>query len=366
MGYKFVNLGLIIFWLAVFSAAPVRSAGLEKITGDFVLKKQENLIREKNLLELYGQAEFSRCFDCPDGLENPFRRAACLSLAEFCLAGKDKPVKTCPVDQFFSAGRCVSMDDACRENYGSHAYFVGRLTAAKEAICECAAGYVWNEARTGCSPACPEGNIYYSIYTETDGEFLHGRCQTPAQICAARFGENNRFIGFNASGDLSCACADDSDWDESGENCRPAVVVKGVEKSFLETAPPSDPAWRARVSGRILLQVEDAGQAWYVYPGDQQRYYLGRPGDALAIMRRLGLGVSNQDFNAMQTFAPARLAGRILLKVEDAGQAYYVNPDNLRLSYLGKPGDALAIMRELGLGITNLDLEKIPLGFRPN
>jgi len=46
------------------------------------------------------------------------------------------------------------------------------------------------------------------------------------------------------------------------------------------------------LNGRILLQVEDLGQAWYVNPLDASRYYLGRPDDAFSLMRRFGLGVS--------------------------------------------------------------------------
>jgi len=44
----------------------------------------------------------------------------------------------------------------------------------------------------------------------------------------------------------------------------------------------------ASLSGRILLQVQDKGQAWYVYPIDQKRYFLGSPDDAFAIMRNSG------------------------------------------------------------------------------
>lgn len=50
-----------------------------------------------------------------------------------------------------------------------------------------------------------------------------------------------------------------------------------------------------RVAGKILLQVEDVGQAWYVNPVDNLRYYLGRPADAFAIMQNLGLGITNSD-----------------------------------------------------------------------
>jgi len=55
------------------------------------------------------------------------------------------------------------------------------------------------------------------------------------------------------------------------------------------------------------------------------------------------------------------LAGRILLKVEDHGQAYYIDPVSLRLSYLGRPDDAFQTIRQYGLGITNTDLAKIPI-----
>lgn len=111
--------------------------------------------------------------------------------------------------------------------------------------------------------------------------------------------------------------------------------------------------------GRILLQVQDKGQAWYVNPLDLRRYYLGRPDDAYSLMRSLGLGVSNADMASFRGYAPSRLAGRILLQVEDKGQAFYVSPLNYQLYYLGRPQDAFNVMRSQGLGITNSDLEKI-------
>jgi predicted nucleic acid-binding Zn ribbon protein len=37
--------------------------------------------------------------------------------------------------------------------------------------------------------------------------------------------------------------------------------------------------------GKILLQVEGNGEAWYVNPGDSKRYFLGRPADAFRVMR---------------------------------------------------------------------------------
>lgn len=114
-----------------------------------------------------------------------------------------------------------------------------------------------------------------------------------------------------------------------------------------------------RMSGKILLQVEDKGEGWYVNPVDNKRYFLGRPADAFNIMRELGLGISNKDFNSFKDYAPKRLSGKILLKVEDMGKAYYVNPDDLKMHYLGKPEDAFNVMRVLGLGISNDNIRKI-------
>lgn len=114
-----------------------------------------------------------------------------------------------------------------------------------------------------------------------------------------------------------------------------------------------------QLAGRILLQVEENGEAWYINPKDEKRYFLGRPEDAFNLMRQLGLGVSEQDFNSFNNAVPKRLAGHILLRVEANGEAYYVDPVDLKMHFLGRPMDAFNVMRSLGLGITNQNLNKI-------
>lgn len=131
-----------------------------------------------------------------------------------------------------------------------------------------------------------------------------------------------------------------------------------------------------RLAGKILLQVESRGEAWYVHPDTKKRHSLGRPADAFKIMREVSMGISNADltrlFGALPTGSQEiysasnktlanRLSGQILLQVESSGEAYYINPDNLKGYYLARPADAFRIMQELGLGITNTDLEDIPI-----
>lgn len=123
-----------------------------------------------------------------------------------------------------------------------------------------------------------------------------------------------------------------------------------------------------KLTGQILLDVERNGEAWYVYPEDNKRYYLGRPTDAFSIMRELGLGILERDFQRIAAAGmpiegdielARRLAGKIIIQVERNGEAWYIYPKDLKKYYLGRPKDAFKIMRELSLGIRSEDLAKI-------
>lgn len=138
-----------------------------------------------------------------------------------------------------------------------------------------------------------------------------------------------------------------------------SITDKALTSSATTVTKNYSSDWVAKQSGKIFLAVEKNGEAWYVNPVNLKRYYLGRPDDAFSIMRSLGLGVSEKDYSSFGSYAPLRLAGRIILRVEDKGQAYYINPSTLKMMYLGRPADAFSVMRSEGIGITNADLSKI-------
>ncbi|MBP9828280.1 C39 family peptidase [Patescibacteria group bacterium] len=130
-----------------------------------------------------------------------------------------------------------------------------------------------------------------------------------------------------------------------------------------------------RLAGRILLQVESRGEAWYINPDTKTRFSLGKPEDAWNIMREQALGISNQNLakipTAVQTFTgdqelSKRVSGKILLAVESKGEAWYVDPVSLKRIYLGRPTDALEVMRTYGLGITNANLTQISIATDEN
>lgn len=174
-----------------------------------------------------------------------------------------------------------------------------------------------------------------------------------------------------------------------------------------------------RVRGRILLQVESRGEAWYVNPKNDGAYYLKDGPTAYSLMREAGLGITNADlakipvgfedrFNDTDSDGDGladklemglgtdpnkadtdgdgvtdkaeilagtnplgagilvrdsslvnRLLGRIVLQVESRGEAWYIDPSDGKRYYLRDGEAAYQIMRFRSLGITNSDLSKI-------
>ncbi len=174
------------------------------------------------------------------------------------------------------------------------------------------------------------------------------------------------------------------------------------------------------LSGRILLQVEENGEAWYVSPQTLKRHFLARPNDAFSIMQDLGIGITDSDLDKIPIgfistsgsdsdgdglidnlekaigtdinkkdsdndghsdkqeledgYNPSgagklplnlhfteRNVGKIFLQVEKNGEAWYLDPVSKKRYFLARPQDAFNVMREFGLGITNNNLSQIEI-----
>ncbi|MDA3839519.1 MAG: phosphodiester glycosidase family protein [Patescibacteria group bacterium] len=142
-----------------------------------------------------------------------------------------------------------------------------------------------------------------------------------------------------------------------------SIIIFIVLPSFVSAESLSQ-----KLSGKILLNVKQNGEAWYIYPKDNKRYFLGRPADAFSLMRELGLGITEFNFQKLAKEGnpvdgdidlARSLSGLIILQVEENGEAWYVNPDDLKIYYLGRPDDAFQIMRRLSLGISRENLALI-------
>ncbi|MCX6743959.1 MAG: hypothetical protein NTX82_00345 [Candidatus Parcubacteria bacterium] len=131
-----------------------------------------------------------------------------------------------------------------------------------------------------------------------------------------------------------------------------------------------------RLNGTILLQVEANGEAWYINPTDNMRYYMKDGAVAYQMMRNFGLGITDADLAKIPSVSSTsemnssssiclnntttnRLKGKILLQVQQHGEAWYIYPKTCRRIYMKDGEAAYGIMRFLGLGITNKDLSLI-------
>ena len=170
------------------------------------------------------------------------------------------------------------------------------------------------------------------------------------------------------------------------------------------------------LKGKIVLKVESNGEAYYINPGSEEMYYLGRPADAFSVMRSRGIGITNNNLEKIQVglsnltgndadndglpdmfedaigtdknkkdtdgdgyedkaelenlynprgsgslnlnnnFSDSQ-KGKIFLQVENNGEAWYINPVDKKRYFLGRPADAFSVMRNLGLGISNSNFD---------
>lgn len=69
-------------------------------------------------------------------------------------------------------------------------------------------------------------------------------------------------------------------------------IRNGYDPLKKEGKLPLDEDFAEHQAGGIFLQVEKSGEAWYINPQDNLRYFLGRPDHAFHLMRDLALGVT--------------------------------------------------------------------------
>jgi lipoprotein-anchoring transpeptidase ErfK/SrfK len=114
------------------------------------------------------------------------------------------------------------------------------------------------------------------------------------------------------------------------------------------------------LAGRIFFDTNNLNGFWYVYPGDFHRYHVGNEAEAEKILENLSFGVANDYFDKMAGYAPDRFKGRFLIKPQDAGRVYYVNPDNNSLLYIKDPQAALFWFVNLATSTEDTILKDIP------
>jgi len=81
----------------------------------------------------------------------------------------------------------------------------------------------------------------------------------------------------------------------SDENLKQIPSIETTTEMRQATSICASNPLAARLSGRILLQTEQHGEAWYIFPDTCRRIYMKDGEAAYTIMRFLGLGASSAD-----------------------------------------------------------------------
>ncbi|GEM_PF-2189441 len=276
----------------------------------------------------------------------------------------------------------VLMDTYCLNQYGEGAIGIG-------SSCYCGIGYELNNEKKGC--------VKKDIICPINSSLVGGQCycnegyifNPKIDSCVDYNTSCQLSYGINTYGDAEyCYCISGHVWNETKTACITVDTTnKETATSFKDEtdqieagkfAPEKlDSKLVTRLLGSILLQVDEHGEAWYLNPNDNKRYYMKDGSAAYQMMRSFGLGITDIDLskipisNTVEEIKNSssicttnslanRLKGKILLQVQQKGEAYYVYPKNCRMIYMKDGSMAYQIMRLLGLGITNEDLGKIP------
>ncbi len=229
--------------------------------------------------------------------------------------------------------------------------------------CSCYSGYKWvdkyDDKNLDCkkSDTCPANS-----YLSSDNKCS---CNVGYEANNSKDGCVQIICGQNASLVASACVCNISYIDKDGVCIlKEALIEVNNNQLFIESEKKLissiDKKLSEKLKGRILLQVENNGEAWYVNPQDNKKYYMADGQEAYQIMRNLGVGITNKDLEKIKTdkkFAKQK-SGTIFLQVESKGEAYYIDIEG-NSHYLKDGGFAYNAMRSLGLGITNSDLRKI-------
>lgn len=173
--------------------------------------------------------------------------------------------------------------------------------------------------------------------------------------------------------------AEETSTDESTDIVLSDESVDDITDEELTEAEPSDvpeveedEELAEDLAGEMLLDVEGNGEVYYVDPVDGGKEYLADGESAHRLLERSALGINEENFALLvqgqekdeasvceENDLGKRLRGRIVLRVEKNGEAWWIFPRNCRAYYVGTHEAAYELMREFSLGINKQNLGKI-------
>lgn len=156
----------------------------------------------------------------------------------------------------------------------------------------------------------------------------------------------------------------------------PLIVIFLLAPILTLAAPTAaEKAFARSYAGRIINENGANNEGWYIDPISLGRIYLGSPEEARPVLKSLALGISNKDFanvpleGERRTGSRAllrRLAGRVIIKVQDKGKTYYIHPLTYKAIPLITDADTEKLINQRAIALSATRLEQLGLSdFNP-
>lgn len=181
-------------------------------------QQTQNRQTTAQLKSQYGLTEFYACYPCSgQDTSNPHTETRCLIQTQYCLESNQiKKEKECPSGEIRFNGRCMIIDQACKERSGQNSYYRGVLDENGKYSCACKDGYEWDDSVTFCIKE-----------------------ETPNESCQKNYGINSKFRETKVDGIGICVCIDGYEWNNSKTSCIQKEAVKEPESLMkLEDVNP--------------------------------------------------------------------------------------------------------------------------------
>jgi hypothetical protein len=129
---------------------------------------------------------------------------------------------------------------------------------------------------------------------------------TNADLSSIPIGMDDRFSAKDTDGDglfdkmEEAIGTDPEDVDTDDDGYNDGEEVRGGYNPLGDGKMKVDNNLGVKLKGKILLQVESRGEAWYINPKDGKRYYMKDGDSAFNIMRFLSLGITNNDLDEIE------------------------------------------------------------------
>lgn len=91
-----------------------------------------------------------------------------------------------------------------------------------------------------------------------------------------------------------------------------------------------------RLAGKLLIATESGGQLWYVHPDTKERHYITPDEAGLAELQ-------------------------VIFEIEEGRETEYTQPGTDTIYVISSTDQLLLVVQEVGVGISNIDLHKIPI-----